>query len=1774
MLTAQFNLMQIGEYTILEQIAESEKSRLYLGKRSGSEHRYLLKGAFGKAGTEGRELALRNEAEIASLLHDAAVSEIFKADGETVFARSFFEGVTLSAWASQTQPSLGDKLAVAKAIAGQLSLLHRKKLLHQDLSPTNILVNVATGAVHLIDFDLSTRLDQKALYVSSTNKLEGTLRYMAPEQTGRMNRSVDYRADLYALGVILFELFCGQPPFNKEDPLEIIHEHLSRPAPHLHCTTYDLPSVLDLLVQKLLAKAAEDRYQSAASLEADLKRCETEWKATGTIAPFTVADLDKPLHFSIPEKLYGREAESASLLAAFEKAAAGKKALVTVAGYSGVGKSKLIADLHIPVTLRRGAFVSGKFDLLRRSTPYLAWVQVLQKWVEIILTEDRAALAGWKDRILAGMGSAAGVITRLVPEMEQVLGVQPLQEDLQASEESNRFNYALRQFFKAICTPSHPLVVALDDMQWADMASLHLLRVILTEPGLGHLLVITAYRDNEVSAAHPFRICLENTEADWQRMNETDTTNAYATDGTLIEKLRLLPLNLASVLQLISDTFKSAGTAQHRLAALVHHKTGGNAFFVHRFLETLYTDGFIALLEKEGQLEWQFRFNDIEALAVTDNVVDLMNRQIGRLPEATANLLETASCLGYQFELHLLAALAKLPVKETERLLFPALEGAYILPLEGSYKFVEGYAYPAGTQVGFKFAHDKIAQTFSERLSLSRRVQTHAGAFYLLYAAAREGNTQQIFELAGHLASAGNAIEDPGLCRHIYLSAGNAAKASSAFPLAYSYYEKAIAAAGETFWTEDYPKAMQLYIDAAESAYESGRHEEMERLVGIAETNCQTPFDFARIMEILMVAFFVQQRFGEAIETGIRAVKKLGFKASVKVGKLDVLRTFLWASWRTRKVTAESLLHMPDYKDEATLPLIRLLPGIMPSAFFVHTNLFVVIGLRVATMLLRGGISAQALPALANFAFTLCAIAGNVPRGVRFAQATAQLLQRPELTRYSIRTKFMLYFFVEQYHTNVHTAAGKLKQTFKDGLEAGDSDMTAFAGNGYISIALLTGMDLAEVALEVRRQLQYCIQVKNENSLAFINMYLQYVACLQGDAPDPALLEGVYFATARDLPPMLASNNTAALFGVHWYRANLLLFFNRCSEAVAELEALQPYKALQRGIPTGNYLPFLEALCRFGAWLQQPGTKPPVAVLKEGLKTMRKLARCCTDDFVHKVTFTEALLQAAKGHKTEAQTNFEKAIAQIDPSLNRMDKALCLMTYARYAAHIGLHDLARLKQRESAGLFSDIGATVVSDFLLKELGPAGGVLSGGERNNLPALNLNASNSVSHQGIDMFSVLKSTQVIASEVNLDALIQKLLPLMLENAGAEKGALLLAGTDGILRLRAAAAGSKVELLKSIALEDFPISQTVVNWVINTDTPVILDHAHLSGRFVGDPYITAGKVRSLLCLPIRHKSRLTGLLYLENNMVSGAFTQGRLEILNILATQAAVSIENASYFSQINALNASYERFVPQSFLEQLEKKSILNISLGDQVRKSMAVIFADIRGFTSISEQLPPEEVFTLLNGLWGLLSPVIDRHGGIIDKYIGDAVMALFPNDPVQAVKAAVEMQDVLSKFNALREAQGLFPLHMGIGASSGPMILGTVGSDTRMNTTVIGDTVNTAARLESLCKNLGARILMTDELARKVGAVGGLHLRRLGRLPLKGKASGVAIWEEYSSLESGLRIKIGAAAGLLEAVTAAVDAGEVAAANELLNQYAAKVPHDGAVNYFRERLPNS
>ncbi|MBV8108872.1 MAG: serine/threonine-protein kinase PknK, partial [Hyphomicrobiales bacterium] len=704
-----------------------------------------------------------------------------------------------------TPMEVGKFLRLAIGIAVALGKLHERGLVHKDIKPANILLNRTTGEVKLTGFGIASRRRRERQAPDPPDTIAGTLAYMAPEQTGRMNRSTDSRSDLYALGVTLYQMLTGALPFAASDPMDLVHCHVARqPAPPAE-RRRGAPGAISAIVMKLLAKTAEERYQTASGLEADLRRALAEWESRGRIDAFPLGAGDLSDQLLIPERLFGRESEVGSLHAAFDRVvAAGGPELVLVAGHAGVGKSAVVHELHRALAPPRGLFASGKFDQYKRDIPYGSLAQALLELIRPLLGKSEAELALWRAALTAALGVNGALMVTLLPELGLLIGPQPPAPELPPRDAQRRFQLVFRRLLGVFARPEHPLALFLDDLQWLDVATLDLLEDLLREPDLHHLLLVGAYRDDEVAPAHPLVRRLA----------------AIREAGGRVQEIVLKPLGLEEVSRIVADALHS--DRARPLSRLVHEKTAGNPFFAIQFLTALAEEGLLAFDRNAARWTWDLK--RIRAKGYTDNVVDLMLGKLRRLPATTRAALKYLACLGASAPTATLALAQGKSEDASHAALGEAVRARLLLREEGAYRFL----------------HDRVREAAYALIPEGERAAAHLAIGRRLDARTPPGEVEEnVFEIVGQL-NHGTALISSGKERErlaeLNLIAGRRAKSSTAYASALTYLAVGAALLPKDAWERRHDLAFALELNRAECEFLTGALTEAEaRLAELAD---------------------------------------------------------------------------------------------------------------------------------------------------------------------------------------------------------------------------------------------------------------------------------------------------------------------------------------------------------------------------------------------------------------------------------------------------------------------------------------------------------------------------------------------------------------------------------------------------------------------------------------------------------------------------------------------------------------------------------------------------------------------------------------------------------------------------------------------------------------------------------------------------------------------------------------------------------------------------
>jgi predicted ATPase/class 3 adenylate cyclase/tRNA A-37 threonylcarbamoyl transferase component Bud32 len=1712
-------MIALEGYKILKQLYESPRSQVYQGYRECNRQLVVLKLLRLEYPPPEAIARFKLEYELTRRFQAPGIIQAYsleKYENSLVLVLEDFGGQPLRNLLTQQPISLKNFLQLAIQVTAALGAIHQQQIIHKDINPGNILLNPSTQKAKIIDFGIATLLSKENPTLRNLNVLEGTLAYISPEQTGRMNRAIDYRSDFYSLGVTFYELLTQQLPFISDDPVELVHSHIAKQPLPPHQINPAIPLVLSNLVMKLLEKTAEARYQSAFGLQADLQQCLELLINTGEIPSFELGKQDISSRFQIPQKLYGREPEVANLMAAFDRASQGNSEVMLVAGYSGIGKSALVQEIYKPITQKRGYFISGKFDQFQRNIPYSALIQAFTGLIRQLLTTTEVEINLWREKLLNALGVNAQVIIDVISEVELIIGKQPPVIELSPQEAQNRFNLVLQNFITVFTQKEHPLVMFLDDLQWADSASLQLIEMLTSQPDSQYLLLIGAYRDHEVDSTHPLRSAIASLEQ----------------AGVKIHELTLAPLELPQIQELLSDTFNSGDFARLTpLAQLLQQKTNGNPFFMNEFLKSLYTEGLLQFDVQQQKWDWQLE--KIQAEQITDNVVELMAGKIQKLPAATGQALKLASCIGNQFDLKTLAIVQEKSLSETAAELWEAMEMGLILPQGNDYQLLQvGDRQIADNltnlDVVYKFLHDRVQQAAHSLIPTQEKQAVHLQiGQLLLQSVTPQEQEEKIFDIVNQLNFGLHLITDPQQRQQfaqLNLTAGKKAQASAAYEPALEYLTTGINFLEASSWQQQYPLTLALHEAAVEAAYLAGAFECMDELIEVVLRHTPTPIDQVQVYAVKIQSLVARDELLAASKLGLQVLKLLGIPLAANPGQFQILLGLLKTKLALAGRQVQALADLPKLTNPNKLAAIRILASIASSTYFAAPNIFPLTVFKQVELSAIHGNAAESAFAYATYGLILCGVVGDLPGGYEFGELALQLIERFHAKNLQARTMLIVNCFVRHWQEPISNTIPALQAAFQIGRDTGDTEYASFAANACSSHRYFCGQELSDVDEQLGSYVEAIQKFKKKPVINLIQMYRQAIANLQGKNANPCELVGEFYDASILLPLHIETNYRTATFTVYTHLLTLNYWFEDYNTALQNADLAIPYLDAVVALFVNGWFHFYDSLVRLAIASTRSLTQRQT-LLKQVIANQKKLknwAQFAPSNYAHKLALVEAEWHRVHGEAAEAIACYDRAITLAQEHQYPNEAALANELAAKFYLGQNKLKVAQGYMQDACYLYSQWGATAKVKYL--EIMYPQLLTRKLERIAIPHLlttNTNTSSITSSSGsasLDLMTVMKASQALSGEIQLDKLLANLMRILMENAGAQRGFLLLE-TKGkfLIEAQATVEQNTVKVLESLTIEDSQLlSVAIVNYVIRTKTSVVLNDATRKGEFIRDHYIRQHQPRSLLCAPLINQGKLVGIVYLENNLTTGAFTPDRLELLNLLSTQAAISLENARLYTNLAALNQAYERFVPRQFLQFLNKESIVDVQLGDQVQQEMSVLFTDIRSFTTLSERLTPAENFQFINSYLSCMEPIIIQHNGFIDKYIGDAIMALFARDADDAVEAGIAMLQTLVTYNQERQTSGYSPIEIGIGINTGSLILGTVGGLNRMDGTVISDAVNLASRIEGLTKTFSTPLLITDQTFQRLKKCDRNYIRVVGQVKVKGKMTAVTVHEVFAA----------------------------------------------------------
>jgi len=1501
-------MANIPGYDQLELISDSSRSTIYRCRRIEDDRPVIVKVLKSEGKSAAEETNYFREYEILQHLKGVdgvvEVYDLARLNGALVMSLEDFGGQSLKSLIQSEQLVFLESLDIALRIVRAIGAIHAANVIHNQVKPVHIICERGDDAqLKFICFGESTVLSYENPILRNPVELKDRLAYISPEQTGRMNRKVDYRSDYYSLGVTLYELFTGELPFYSNDPMALVHAHLAKRPMPLHEVKRGVPKALSLIVEKLLAKNAEDRYQSIWGIQSDLEECARQLRATGTIAEFPIAQSDYSDRFQISEKIYGRDDKIKTLIAAFQRVSRGERELLLLSGHSGVGKTCLVREVYKPIARQRGFFISGKYDRFQWNIPYSALIYAFQGLIQQLLTGSEQQLAEWRRLLLEAFGSNGQIIIDVLPEVELIVGPQPQPHEIPPAESKNRFFLVFQKFIRVFCRQEHPLVIFLDDLQWADTATLKLIELLMTDESTSYLFLIGAFRDNEVGLDHPLSLAV----------------NQVSKKKGEVEKVTLLPLGLEPVTRLLVDTLHQDRSVVRPLAELVLSKTGGNPFFVNQFLMTLYQEKqitFDACEESDGGGThiWQWNIQEIEKLDITENVVELLISQLMRLPEITQSALQLAACVGNRFDLGTLATILECPKSDAYDALLPAIRQGFIQTALGRNCLSQVEEQSKLLVCNYRFLHDRVQQAAYDLIDDAVKQEMHLKIGRLLWASLdKEKPLERVFELADHfnkgLKLVTNEQEQWDLAELDFMACRKA-KLSTAYDSALRYLQKAmeICPKGDEERREFH---LRLNRERAELEYLSGNYEQSELFIGRSLTLAKSTIEQVEIFDLQIVKYTMLGKHEEVMIVGSMALGLLG----IDVPEVDLKTAIHTELASAKKLLGEreiaSLIDAPAMVLPEKKAAMKLLNDMTPAAYFYKTDLYSWILVKMANLSLQYGHVPESGKGYTSYGNVLAYELDAFQEGYEFGMLGLRLCEALDHKAYICRCCFVATAFLNHWVKHIKESESLGDDGYRAGMESGELLYAGYilAFNNVMN-GFFQGKKLEGIQNELGQRLPFVAKTNNRLALDMMDLFQAVIRNLRGEGDERFLFKAGEIDPSND--PRWGPDTSPTVIGI-WHTLKSILFFlyDDPIEALHWSRKAETRQSFTSGTISVVAQKFFSSLILASCYrmASKEQQQPYWDELVENRKRLQQWAQSCPENFEHKYLLVAAEMEALTGRMEVALDLYDRAIEMAGENGFLQDEALANELAAKYWMDKGKGDFAQPYLKRAFDRYQGWGAKRKVALLEKnypQFLPKAGGHHGLSMNGAAAPGQVASE-VDY--LDLTAVIKASHAISGEIVLESLLEKMMDIIMEIAGAEKGTLILKKVDQlVVEIQAAGADRAMEYPGISVDESMDLPVSILHYVTRTHKEVILDDASNEALFSQDQYVLKNEPKSVFCIPILNHGELTGLLYLENNQAIGTFTEDRVELLKMISAQAAISLENAQYYTSLNESEKKY--------------------------------------------------------------------------------------------------------------------------------------------------------------------------------------------------------------------------------------------------------------------------
>jgi len=1447
----------------------------------------------------------RHEYEIAQMLNFEGIIEMYalqQVNKNLIIVMEDFDAVSIQQLIAQKQLSLDRIIHIAISICSILGKIHDQRIIHRDINPGNILYNQKSNIIKMIDFGLASRFNDNKKKIDS-DKIPGTLAYIAPEQTGRMERSVDYRSDYYAFGASLYEMMTGRLPFVTKDPLRLIHCHIAKSPLAPHELNMDIPKSVSNIVMKLMAKNPEDRYQNINGIQVDLKKCLNQLKKTGQISDFIMGQQDIPHHFQLPKKLYARDEESSHLFSIYKRmisslsekpstadnTATGQSEMILIQGETGMGKTALVEHfkegLHQNFPNNQIFFISGKNDRFSRNTPYAALVAAFSELVRHLLKMDEPQLVQWRLKLKSALGENGQLIINVIPEIEWIIGEQPVLENLSPSELQNRFEYVFHKFIMTFADLDNPLIIFIDDLQWIDQASLKLIQLILTNSKIV-LFFLGAYRPGKITDKHIL----------FQTINKIKSENIPVTT------IFLHPLSHRHIHLLISETFHCSPEYAKILSDIVQDKTQGNPFFINELITAIYEKKLIQLTD-EG---WQWDIVKIKQTETTDNIAQLMSDKIKRLSESTRLFIQVAACIGTRFSKMNVSQIFSEGNINIDDCISESINEGIIVESKESLSDYDSCAITA-----YHFVYDRVRQAAYSMMPEKKRQQFHKKiGQYLLKTSSDNQRKARIFDIVNHLNNCSETMthtDEKIQLAELNREAGLRAKSSTAYDAAFIYFITGIGQLVENDWNDFYELTSSLYLEASETAFLKGNFDEMLRLSENVLNHSSQLMDQVKVYEIRLQAYKMQDKKIEAIEIGQKVLAMLGVSIPKHARKMNAVIAILRIYFGITGKRIDRLIDLPEMTDPKQRAVSRILTYVGTAFYISAPEILPIIVSEQIRIFAKYGHTPASSATYAAYGIILCGMLNDLENGYQYGRLSMSLMKKFKTKKYWAKTMFRVGSFILHWKEHLRNTLPLLEEACLLGVETGDIEFSMYSRSVFGVYSFFAGIDLMTIDNKVKKITEKTPQLKHLTAQYYKNLLQQLITNLTTSNKTPWILSGEHYQEETALSSHIESKDktvTALLLFIKGYINNI---FYRYDDALKSMDTAEKYlgSVLSTFVIPCYY--FHDALIRLAIYdhSTRVDQRKHMKRILNDQKKIKTWAKHAPMNHLHRYHLIQAEIYRVQNNIQEAMDQYDQAIHLAGKNQFLNDEALANELAARFFLQHQKQKHAIPYLLDSYNAYQHFGMKAKTNHLLAEYPYIKDYLQLMEQNASWQILHTDNRTFQHglQDIDLLSIMKASTSISEEIVYSSLLEKLMTVVIENAGATRGCLLLIHNETLFIEAEIADMDKQKVhLESIALTsrtDLPIQ--LINYVRRTYKDTLLKDASNEGDFTSDPYIRDQQVQSLMCMSILHHGTLTGLLYLENNRMTGAFTDKQVQILKLIASQAAISIENAKFYNQL---------------------------------------------------------------------------------------------------------------------------------------------------------------------------------------------------------------------------------------------------------------------------------